>query len=130
MLNLFHIFCIRITLIRYVEETSILYRQHGENTIGAKGMGWEYWLDRLKGFIKNPKAGGHTYLAINQIKYFQNRYSKTISILPNLIMERRIRRLVVLLRLGRQERPRKHGPLRTMALYIWLIRYKHKHREK
>ena len=93
-------------VIRYIEETSILYRQHGENTIGAKGIGWEYWLDRLKGFIKNPKAGGHTYLAINQIQYFQNRYNKTISILPNLIMERRIRRLVVLLRLSRQERPR------------------------
>ena len=117
-------------VIRYVEETSILYRQHGENTIGAKGIGWEYWLDRLKEFIKNPKAGGHTYLAINQVQYFQNRYNKTISILPNLIMERRMRRLVVLLRLSRQERPRKHGPLRTMALYIWLIRYKHKHREK
>ena len=113
-------------MIEFVEETSILYRQHEENTIGAKGIGWEYWADRVKDFVKDPKAGGHTYLAINQIQYFQNRYNKTISILPDLIIERRIRRMVILLRLSRKERPRKHGPLRTIALYIWLIRYKQK----
>jgi glycosyltransferase involved in cell wall biosynthesis len=37
--------------IGYVDESLMLYRQHGGNDTGAKQYGWQYWLNRL---IKKP----------------------------------------------------------------------------
>ena len=108
--------------IVYVPCISILYRQHASNLIGASGLGFNYWLSRFIAWLIKPSSGGHTFDAIRQIETFNNRYDTQISHLPTLIRLSRISRLYYLYCLDSSELPRKHGPLRTCALYFWLLR--------
>ena len=110
--------------IQFISESSILYRQHDQNSIGAKGIGLKYWLERILQFVTSPASGGHTYSAIKQMEYFESRYGFSISELPRLVHAKRLRRVFKLFGIGISDLPHKHGPLRTIALYVWLIRVK------
>lgn len=110
--------------IQFIPESSILYRQHSQNTIGAKKIGFGYWLERFLQFFKSPSRGGNTYPAIKQMEYFESRYGFSISEVPRLVHTKRLRRISILLSMNISSLPRKHGLLRTFALYIWLLRVK------
>jgi len=111
--------------IALVKAPGVLYRQHGSNVLGAQGLGLSYWRQRLQALLTDPAAGGHTRAALQQAELFEQRYGLLISALPPLMRLRRRRRWWELLRLPAEQRPWKHGPLRTLGLYgllAWLPR--------
>ncbi len=111
--------------IALVEEPGVLYRQHGGNVLGAQGLGLAYWRQRLQSLLADPAAGGNTRTALRQAELFQQRYGLLISALPPLLQLPRRRRWRALLQLPADQRPSKHGPLRTLGLYgllAWLPR--------
>ena len=103
--------------IGLVEEPGVLYRQHGDNVLGAQGLGLVYWRQRLKCLLADPASGGHTRAALRQAVFFEQRYERSISLLPPLLQLPRRQRLPALLKLPAAQRPWKHGPLRTLGLY-------------
>jgi hypothetical protein len=103
--------------IALVEPPGVLYRQHGANVLGAQGLGWAYWRQRLKQLLGDPAAGGSMRAAIQQAAQFERRYGQPISLLPALMGLPRRRRWLALLQLPPAQRPAKHGPLRTLGLY-------------
>ena len=111
--------------ITFLSDPTVLYRQHGANVLGAQGLGLSYWLQRAKRLLADPSAGGHTRAAIRQADCFEQRYGQQLSSLPALLQLPRRRRWLALLKLPDQQRPCKHGPLRTLGLYgllAWLPR--------
>ena len=110
--------------IQFIPESSILYRQHAQNTIGAKKIGLRYWSERFLQFVTSPASGGQTCSAIRQMEYFESRYGFSISEVPRLVYTKRSRRIPKLLRMKISSLPRKHGLLRTIALYVWLLQVK------
>ncbi len=108
----------RIVLL---EDSSVLYRQHGGNVLGAHGVGLHYWRKRLTSFIAEPAAGGHTRAALQQANLFEERYGCQISALPALLQKPRRCRWFGLLQLPVSERPNKHGLLRTLGLNALMI---------
>ena len=108
--------------IHFHSSSLILYRQHGANTIGATGLGWRYWFQRLMQWILHPAKGGHTLEAIRQMDCFEQRYGICVSPLPRLICLSRWRRILWFCKTPVSDWPHKHGVLRTLALYFWLLR--------
>ena len=111
--------------ITFLSDPTVLYRQHGANVLGAQGLGLSYWLQRVKRLLADPSAGGHTRAAIRQADCFEQRFGHQLSVLPALLQLPRRRRWLALLKLSDQQRPSKHGPLRTLGLYgllAWLPR--------
>ena len=108
--------------IHFHSSSLILYRQHGANTIGATGLGWRYWFQRLMQWILHPAKGGHTLEAIRQMDCFEQRYGVCVSPLPRLIRLSRWRRILWFCKTPVSDWPHKHGVLRTLALYFWLLR--------
>ena len=108
--------------IHFHSSSLILYRQHGANSIGARGLGWRYWCQRLMQWMFRPSRGGHTLEAIHQMDCFEQRYGVCVSPLPKLVQWSRWRRFVWFCKTPRSDWPHKHGALRTLALYFWLIR--------
>jgi glycosyltransferase involved in cell wall biosynthesis len=96
---------------------TILYRQHTDNLLGAKGLGMDYWLQKLVSLSVGKSASQRFRQLIHQSFLFEQRYGHQISVLPHLSKLSRLRRLITLLQLESIYRPRKHGPLRTAALY-------------
>ena len=103
--------------IALVEPPGVLYRQHGANVLGAQGLGWPYWRQRLKQLLGDPGAGGSTWAVLQQAAQFEQRYGQPISPLPALMRLPRRRRWLAVLQLPPAQRPAKHGPLRTLGLY-------------
>ena len=108
--------------IQFIPESSILYRQHQQNSIGAKRIGLKYWFERFFQFVTSPSRGGHTFSAIKQMEYFESRYGFSISEVPRLVYAKRLSRIFRLFSIGLSNLPHKHGPLRTIALYVWILR--------
>lgn len=94
-----------------------LYRQHTDNLLGAKGLGMDYWLQRLISLGDGSSASQRFRQVIQQSFLFEQRYGYRISVLPHLSQLSRLRRAITLIELESIYRPRKHGPLRTAALY-------------
>lgn len=106
--------------IGLLKEPWVLYRQHGSNVIGAEGLGLSYWRQRLNGLLANPAAGGHLRKVLRQAEFFEERYGKSLSVLPTLLHMRRRYRWLALLLLPAAQRIQKHGPFRTLGLYCLL----------
>ena len=107
--------------IRFHPSCAILYRQHSANSIGAKGLGWHYWLQRLHQWLLHPATGGHTLRAIRQIECLELRYSVCVSPLPRLIRLSRLRRAGWFFKTPIAQWPYKHGVLRSIAFYFQLF---------
>ena len=103
--------------IALVEPPGVLYRQHGANVLGAQGLGWLYWWQRLRQVLADPHAGGSMKAVMQQAIKFDLRYDQSISPLPALLSLPRRRRWLALLQLPPAHRPSKHGVLRTLGLY-------------
>ena len=103
--------------IALVEPPGVLYRQHGANVLGAQGLGWPYWRQRLMQLLAEPAAGGSMRAVMQQAAQFERRYGQPISPLPALMRLPRRRRWLAVLQLPPAQRPAKHGPLRTLGLY-------------
>ena len=107
--------------IELLPNPTILYRQHKDNLLGAKGLGLDYWLQRLAQFREVSSASGHFKEVIEQAALFEQRYGYRITILGDLLRLSRFRRPMFLLNLKANCRPKKHGALRTAALYVILV---------
>ena len=111
--------------IAFLADPTVQYRQHGTNVLGAQGLGLSYWMQRLRNLFADPSAGGHTRAALRQAEVFEQRYGQPLSALPALLQLPRRRRWWALLNLSSEQRPSKHGPLRSLGLYgllAWLPR--------
>jgi len=111
--------------IAFLPDPTVQYRQHGANVLGAQGLGLSYWMRRLQNLVADPSAGGHTRAALQQADCFEQRYGQQLSALPGLLQLPRRRRWLALLNLSSEQRPSKHGPLRSLGLYgllAWLPR--------
>ena len=106
-------------LIGFAPEPSVLYRQHGSNVLGARGTG----LPVLMGRLLRPRGRGPCALfqaVVRQASLLQRRFN-----LPELLLVRAMEegRFLRCWRLcsqpARRRMLRKHGPLRTWAL--WLV---------
>jgi hypothetical protein len=102
--------------IELLPQLTVRYRQHAGNVLGAQGLGWRYWCRRLAGLVADPAAGGTLRAALDQAGLFEQRYGRPLSPLPALIKRPRWQRWRLLVQLPAQQWPRKHGPLRTLAL--------------
>jgi len=103
--------------IALVAQPGVLYRQHGGNVLGAQGLGWAYWRQRLKQLLAQPAAGGSIRGAVLQAARFEQRFGRPISVLPALMRLPRRRRWLAFLQLPPAQWPSKHGPWRTLGLY-------------
>ena len=115
----------RFGAIAFLAAPTVQYRQHGANVLGAQGLGLSYWMRRLQNLVADPSAGGHTRAALQQADCFEQRYGQQLSALPGLLQLPRRRRWLALLNLSSEQRPSKHGPLRSLGLYgllAWLPR--------
>jgi glycosyltransferase involved in cell wall biosynthesis len=107
--------------IELLPSPTILYRQHNDNLLGAKGLGLNYWLQRLARLREVSSASGYYKQVLEQAELFEQRYGYSITILGELLRLARLRRPIFLLNLKANCRPKKHGPLRTAAIYTILI---------
>ena len=71
--------------------------------------------------MQDPSAGGHTRAALRQAKCFEGRYGRSLSRLPALMALPRCHRWLPLFSLFGQKQISKHGPLRTLALWLLLL---------
>lgn len=103
--------------IALLEQPGVLYRQHGGNLLGSQGLGLAYWRHRLKQLFADPAAGVSIRATLQQAEKFEQRYGLPISALPPLLKLPRRQRWLALLQLPTDQRPTKHGILRTLGLY-------------
>ena len=111
--------------IALLEQPTVLYRQHGGNVLGAQGRGWRWWQRRLRQLLAEPAAGLAVRGALVQAAVLHRRDGTQLIAMAKLMTLPRRRRWLALLRLPANQRPGKHGPLRTLGLYgllAWLPR--------
>lgn len=107
--------------IIFLSNSTVKYRQHSNNTIGAKGSGFSSLLKRI--FGSQSKDPEKIIVDITrQSYYFYKRFGINISFLPYIMAMPRFKRMPELISLICQNKlPRKHGILRTVILYVVLI---------
>jgi hypothetical protein len=99
----------------------LAYRQHDANVLGSQGLGLGYWLDRLRTLLAGSPAGLPVLAASRQAQVFEERYGYRLSMLPALMAMPRRERWRTLCVLSADQRLSKHGPLRTLGLYVLLL---------
>ena len=107
----------RFGQIAFLPGSTVRYRQHGANVVGAQGLGLKYWMHRARKLFAEPSAGGDTRAALRQADCFEQRYGQKLSAVPALLQLPRRRRWLALLSLPKGQRPSKHGLLRSLGLY-------------
>jgi glycosyltransferase involved in cell wall biosynthesis len=107
--------------IELLAHATVQYRQHGVNLIGAHGLGIDYWAKRILFATSNSMTKWRINGCALQAEHFNLRYGKSISILPYLLRLSRARRILCLFKLRKTRSLVKHGPLRSLALYVMLI---------
>jgi glycosyltransferase involved in cell wall biosynthesis len=107
--------------IELIHQPTVKYRQHCANLLGARGLGIAYWSKRLLSLFNDPSGGCSIRACALQAECFSIRYSRDISVLPFLLKRSRSRRILCLFYLNKPQRPAKHGPIRTIALYCFLL---------
>ena len=107
--------------IELLPHPTVCYRQHGSNLLGAQGLDFAYWRQRFAQLVADPAAGGSMRAVLKQAAVFEERFEEPLSPSLSLFQLRRHKRLQPLLRLSAAQRPSKHGPLRTIGLYLIFI---------
>lgn len=107
--------------IKLLPQATVRYRQHSHNVLGSHGLGPGYWWKRFQLFIAKPAVAGTLRIALNQTQAFQDRYFEFPTALPTLMQLPRRRRWLMLCQLPAAQRPRKHGPLRSFILVVFLL---------
>ena len=107
--------------IELLPQSTVLYRQHGHNVLGAQGLGLLYWCRRLRRFMAEPAAAGTLVNAVVQVQTFENRYNRFVTELPALLRLPRRVRWFLFFQLPVNRRLRKHGPLRSIAMVGLLL---------
>jgi hypothetical protein len=107
--------------IELLPQTTVLYRQHGGNVLGAQGLGLIYWCRRLRLFLADPAAAGTLRSALEQEQAFEKRYGHPLTVLPALMQLPRRTRWFALSQLPTGQRLRKHGLLRSLITMAFLL---------
>lgn len=107
--------------IAFLDNPTLAYRQHGSNVLGAQGFGFRYWITRIRELLAGPPDKLSVSKALRQAQTFEQCYGVCLSKLPALMTLPRRERLQVLWALFMDQPPTKHGPLRTISLYMLLI---------
>lgn len=111
--------------IGFVDKATMSYRQHGSNTVGARGWTMAFILDRLGQLTSRRSAGALLSPLFFQITAFMANYrhamaSQRLKMLSDCVAmmgQSNFSRVFVALRDGF----RKHGALRTAGLYWALL---------
>ena len=61
----------------FLDEPTLLYRQHDENYLGAPEYGWVYFFKKILNGVKIER--GHFYQKVDQAKGFINHYRNQLS---------------------------------------------------
>jgi len=107
--------------IQVLKEPLIDYRQHGQNLLGAKGVGWGYWLPRFVSLVMGKRQKACMQGVLRQLLAFESRYGVNLSMLPSLAKMPIFERWWVFFRLPACRRPSKHGFLRSAIFYARLL---------
>lgn len=107
--------------IELLPQATVRYRQHGNNVLGAQGLGLGYWWRRFQCWAAQPAAAGTLRAALEQAQCFEERYGRSAAALPALMQLPRRQRWLALCRLPPEQRLRKHGPLRSLILLLALL---------
>lgn len=103
-------------MISFVEDSTILYRQHGDNSVGAKKFGKEYFLERLKNIndIKNRLSETRS-----QAAYFSKLYnlSKTDIIYQYGLVAKSNK--FIRINFYRKNKIKKSGMIRNIGFYFF-----------
>jgi glycosyltransferase involved in cell wall biosynthesis len=105
--------------ISYIPQTTIKYRQHQKNAVGAKKFNAQYIFYRMKDIITNPNNFNDLHRGSEQAKIFSNRYAGTVEarvaeIFSSLPKMSRIQRVRTKIQYGF----RKIGKIRNIA---WVL---------
>ncbi|QNI75112.1 glycosyl transferase 2 family protein [Synechococcus sp. MVIR-18-1] len=108
----------RLGVIAFEPKSLVLYRQHSNNVIGAKGIGFIYFVDRFGKFIvqslKGEFEGGSCYRQSYALyKRFSGRPSGLVEFADSMPLQR--------LRLIFGGRLKKHGFLRQMFFVVLMV---------
>ncbi len=107
--------------ISFLDESLVLYRQHGTNVIGSQGLGINYWLNNVWKLAHMNSSEIPLYSVLRQYQTFQKRYSLNSDSFLNLLTIERTKRFQALLKVPFSRWPCKHGMLRSIGLYILLF---------
>jgi hypothetical protein len=107
--------------IEFLSHSTVQYRQHGANLVGAHGLGIDYWVKRIRIATSDSMTKCSILGCALQAEHFSLRYGKSISILPYLLRQSRVKRIICLFKLSKSRLLLKHGPLRSLALYGFLV---------
>jgi glycosyltransferase involved in cell wall biosynthesis len=100
---------------------SIDYRQHGNNYIGAKGVGSLHYLRMINEFFLWNKLCMNHERSLLQISAFACRYKFTIVDPPVHYDSSRLSYFFDMVKFIINSKARKHGPLRSLAFYVFLL---------
>lgn len=118
--------------IHFINRSLISYRQHSCNQVGAKGWSARYLRRQLAQLVDKRQAGDLGYPVILQADAFGRRFGNELSSIDRKIVDqvRRFDKCSGVSRVIRAAklRARKHGLLRTIALYWLLLRADFSHR--
>lgn len=106
--------------VGFLPDSTISYRQHDSNQLGATGLGWNYWRERFRSCSSKQSPMQRVQGVLNQARAFESRFA--VSALPLLTLMNTPRQLrwILLLLPPSSTRPRKHGIVRTVFFYIIL----------
>ncbi len=104
--------------IGYSPQPCMGYRQHGFNVLGSQGVGLNYWRTRLWTVFHNSSGVSTLGAVVRQAQVFEDRYGKQSFLLLKLMALPRRSRVLKLFSTPCRDWPSKHGPLRTVCLYV------------
>jgi len=107
--------------IELLPQATVRYRQHSHNVLGAQGLGLGYWWKRGQRWAADPASAGTLRMALDQAHAFEDRFGNPAVVLPALMRLPRRQRWLALSRLPVGQQPRKHGPLRSFILAVFLL---------
>lgn len=107
----------RCGAIGYVDVPTVAYRQHGANLVGAVGSGPARLFRLLYPRAGEPSGSYRLARALGQIQSLDERFPGAEPALLTYAQSSCVDRLSLLL----SGRLRKHGPLRTLGLYVYLL---------
>jgi glycosyltransferase involved in cell wall biosynthesis len=107
--------------IGFLSNPYIDYRQHDQNLLGARGLGWRYWLSRVNSLLIGKRDKRRVLGVLRQLEVFCIRYGFELSDLVALLRLPIAKRWLACLFLSSNSLPSRHGLLRTGIFYFRLL---------
>ena len=114
----------RLGSILFLNEATILYRQHSNNVLGAHRIGLRYYFKRIILFLRFNRHQNPLERLLAQIDSLNNRYGDYDFAVRAFLRKNLCQRMIQIITFQRLSDLKKHGPIRTMILYLLALMYK------